>query len=488
MTRFLSKSRSFTQAFVSVNSNQVVSGSGSSTSTSTGNDKPETAANASAFSTKLSQVAAFEAIKKRLEVEDTTVTYDTETTTDTNTAYPWINGNKQINAFLMWQGNFESNQTVSTAYYFKSVSQPQISYSDPADGALVQGTGTYTYSDQIPTGSNVNCVILFTGYSNVSTCLNSLTNYTTGNNMYSLAQNYFATLPSGTPYLICLSLGGGTNTGGWNTGTAGAIYLIYQAVTPNGNSFSYVETGTGSNVTLTGTGTGILYNQWNSLFFDIETWYNTSSGGSSNYGSSGQDFINLFNYIKSPNSTFGSTDSECVIIISMAHSCSNYNGTGQSVFSTLYSDTTGSYEYISNQMYTQNIGSTNEYAANYNILWNNSYNGANNSFNYYLTNYNTNYSKYGVNMFLPCINLPNLYQSGGTNSTYPNLYWYQSNGNTTSPSLAAPSGYATIQYLNDYGIAPFFNSIMNGVSGQSQTDGTIGGYIQWVNGTLTTNN
>jgi hypothetical protein len=380
----------------------------------------------------------------------------------------------------MWQGNFEYNQTVSTAYYFKSVSQQQISYSDPADGALVQGTGTYTYSDQIPTNSNVNCVILFNGYSNVSTCLNNLTNFTTGNDMYSLAQNYFATLPSGTPYLICVSLGGGNDAGAWNTGADGAIYSIYEAVTPNGNAFSYVETGTGSNVTLTGTGTGILNNQWNSLFFDIESW----SGPS---GSSGQDFINLFIYIKSSSSTFGSSDN-CVIMVSMAHSCSNYNNTGQAVFSTLYSDTTGSYEYISNQMYTQNIGSTNEYAANYNILWNDVSYDPNNSLNYYLTTYNTNYSKYGVNMFLPCINLPNLYQTGGTNSTYPNLYWYQSNGNTTSPSLAAASGAATIKYDYDYGIAPFFNSIMNGASGQSQTDGTIGGYIQWVNGTLTTNN
>lgn len=480
MTKFRSRSFSSTKASVMVNNNQIASGSATSTSTSTSNIKSDATTNASSISTKLSQYSAYDTVKEYLVNSNTSIKYTTETTTDTNTAYPWTNGNTEINAFLMWQGNYEYNQTVSTAYYFKSVSSQQVSYQNPEGGALVQGSGTFTYSDQIPTNSNVNCVILFNGYSNASTCLNNLTNYTTGNNMYTLAQNYFATLPSGTPYLISLSLGGGNSNGDWNTGTDGAVYSIYQAVTPKGISFSYVETGTGSNVTLTGTGTGILYNQWNSLFFDIETW-------SGSNGSSGQDFINLFNYIKSPSSTFGSTDSECIIILSMAHSCSNYNGTGQSVFSTLYSDTTGSYDYISNQMYTCNIGSTNEYCANYNILWNNGYNNANNSLNYYLTTYNTNYSKYGVNMFLPAINLPNLYQSGGTNSTYPNLYWYQYNGNTTNPPLAAASGSATIQYLNDYGVAPFFNSIMNGVYGQSQTTGTIGGYIQWVNGTLKTN-
>jgi hypothetical protein len=485
MTKFRSKSKSIVSAAVSQGGITLGTGSASATSSATSNTESDSSLTASGISTKIAQSAAYQTVQSYLSGSDTTVSYTAETTTTTNTAYPWKNGNTQINAFLMWQGNYEYNQTVSTAYYFKSVSQQQINYYTPSNGALVQGTGTFTYSDQVPTNSGVNCVILFNGYSNAATALNNLTNYTNGNNMYTLATTYLNSLPAGTPSLLCLSLGGGNSNGDWNTGTNGAIYSIYEAVTPAGQSFSYVQTGTGSSVTLTGTGTGILNNTYNSLFFDIETWSNVDN----NSGSSGEDFINLFNYIKGPNSTFGTTDSECIIMVSMAHSCSNFNGTGQSVFSTIYSDTTGSYDYLSPQMYTCNIGSTNEYCANYNILWNNGYNGANNSVNYYLTTYNANYAKYGVNMFLPAINLPNLYQQGGTNNGgYPNLYWYQYNGNTTTPSLAAASGSATIQYLTDYGVGPFFNSIMNGTSGTSQTTGTIGGYIQWVNGTLTTTN
>jgi hypothetical protein len=118
-------------------------------------------------------------------------------------------------------------------------------------------------------------------------------------------------------------------------------------------------------------------------------------------------------------------------------------------------------------------------------LWNDNYSGANNSFQYYLSQ-NATYQKYGVNMILPCINLPNLYQSGGTNPTggNPNLYWFQSNSSSTNPAEALASGYITIPYNQDNGIGPFFNSIMNNTS---QTTGTIGGYVQWINGTLSTN-
>jgi len=488
MSKFRSKSTSTVVAAVRIG-DEIITGSASSSSTATGDFEAESSINASSISTDLAQSDAYKTVQPQL-TGTTTVSYVANTTTITNTVYPWTRGNTQINGFFMWQGNFEYNQTTSAAYYFRAVSKKQTSYLDPLNGALVQGSGTFIYSDEVPTDANVNCVILFNGYSNAATALNStsLTNYTTGKNMYTLANNYLKSLPTGTPSLLCLSLGGGNSAGGWNTGTLGAIYSIYQAVTPINKPFSYVETGTGNNVTLSGKGTGILNpTSYNSLFFDIETWYNTGGGGTSDYGSSGKDFLNLFNYIKhSITSTFNGY--ECIIIVSMAHSCSNFNGTGQSVLSTIYSDNTGSYDYLSPQMYTQNIGSINEYAANYNILWNDSYKDANNSINYYLTNHNVNYSKYGVNMFLPSINLPNLYIEGGTNNAgFPNLYWYQYNGNTVPPSLAAASGVGTIEYYRDYGVGPFFNSIMNGTSGKSQTTGTIGGYIQWVNGTLITN-
>jgi hypothetical protein len=378
----------------------------------------------------------------------------------------------EIAGYFLWQGNFTNNSADPiTQYYCGTVTAPQTSYTGPSN--TTTATGTFTYTDQIPTGTSYNAVFLFTGYSNAASALDNLTNYTTGSDMYTVANDYLSPLGSGN-YLISLCLGGGAaDTGGWSTGTSGAIYSIYQAATVAGVSFSYQETGTGTGTTpLTGTGTGILNDTYNSLLFDIETW----SGDS---GSSGQDFINLFNYLKNnANSTFYGY--QCVIIVSIAHSCSNFNGTGQSVISTLLSDSTGSYDYIQNQMYTQNIGTTNEYCANYNILWTGS-----NSFQYYL-NQNTNYLAYGNSFVLPAINLPDLYSGPGTNTpANPNLYFYQSTGNTTDPITETASGYVTIPYTVDNGVngdpssatLGFFQSILSDTGG-------LGGYVQWVNGTV----
>lgn len=138
MTKFRSRSSSSTKASVMVNDNQIASGSATSSSSATSNIKSDATINASSISTKLSQSSAYETVKTYLVNSNTAIKYTTETTTDTNTAYPWINGNTEINAFLMWQGNYEYNTTVSNAYYFKSVSSQQISYQNPVGGALVQ--------------------------------------------------------------------------------------------------------------------------------------------------------------------------------------------------------------------------------------------------------------------------------------------------------------------------------------------------------------
>jgi hypothetical protein len=372
-----------------------------------------------------------------------------------NSITPW--NNNIINAHYLWQGNFVG-ASPTTQYYFNSVSAPQnmIDGSGSTTSNLVSSSGNYTYSDQIPIG--MNCVVLFTGYSNAQKALDNLTNYSTGSNMFDTAYNYLKDIPN---HLLSLSLGGGVaETGGWSTGSSGAIYSIYQCATKAGVSFSYTETGTGN--TLSGVGTGTLNYNYNSLTFDIECW----SGES---GSTGQDFIHLFNYLKhGENSMFNGF--EMIIIVSHAHSCSNYDGTGQTMMSDLLKDTTGSFDYVSPQIYTQNIGTTNEYCANYNILWGDYVS---------MLKENATYKKYGVNMILPSINFANLYTSGGTNNNNPpNLYWYQSSGGFGNPPTAAPSGYKTIAYDKDGGAVDFFNTLF----GESST--TLGGYIQWVNGTI----
>jgi len=360
---------------------------------------------------------------------------------------------------------------MSNIYYYGNVSSPQIDYNSNSN--LVSTSGVYNYNDTIP--ENMNAIFLFNGYSNAKDVLNNLTNYTTGSNMLENAQSYLKNLKDNNqPYLLSLVLGGGLqSSGSWDTGINGAIYSYYEACTKSGVSFSYTETETGN--TLNGIGSGILNYIYNSLCFDIETWgYNSSSG------SSGNDFLNLFNYIKNnENSTFHGY--EMIIIVTMAHSCSNYNGTGQSVLSTIYSDKNQYYDYICPQMYTQNIGTTNEYAANYNILWNNNYEGVNNSFQYYIST-NKNYEVYNNKTILPAINFQYLYNTSGSNTTNnPNLYFYQTTDNNINPPQNAPSGNIPINYQFDNGVKSFFNTIL-----LTNNDDDIGGNIQWVNGNLET--
>lgn len=373
---------------------------------------------------------------------------------------PWT---EQIVGYYYWQGNFINSPT---QYYFDKVTSPQISYQNPDNLVSTSSQFNY-YGDTIPSG--LNTIILFSGYSKATDVLNNLTNYTTGINMYNNAMNYFKN-NNIKNFLISLCFGGGIDTtGGWNTGVDGAIYSIYQACTKNGVNFSYVETETGN--ILNGVGTGLLDYSYNSFTFDIETWNSTISNST---GSSGMDFINLFNYIKN-NSNSNFYTYEMIIILTISHSCSNYNGKGQQVISEILSDKTKSYDFISPQLYTQNVGTMNEYCANYNILWMDD--GTNDSFVYYL-NQNTNYSIYGTSMILPSLFNNNLLSTGGTNnSNPPNLYFYQSNSSDLNPPIATASGWKTISYSTDYGANDFFNKIFNSNVG-------LGGSISWINGIL----
>jgi hypothetical protein len=385
---------------------------------------------------------------------------DQNTTATSGTSSVAWNGGI-INGYFYWQGNFVGSSG-TTQHYANSVSAAQ-----PANGSssnIVQGSSTYTYKDGVPTGQGINAVWLFSGYSNATSALNSTINYTTGSNTYNNAFNYLK--GTGQPYLLGITFGGGASaTGSWNTGSSGAIYSIYAAVTQKGLTFSYTETGTGNK--LTGTGLGTLTNQYNSIMLDIETW----SGPS---GSTGQDFLNLCSYIKYDSKSMfqlNGVSYECIIPITISHSCSNYNGTGLAVISAILQDQNGYYDYIVPQMYTQNIGTTNEYVSNSNITWP--------SFiNYLKNNYFYN-QKYGLGFILPTINFNSLLNAGGTNNNLPpNLYWYQSSDTNSNPAtFGYQSGTAVDSFSTDTGVENFFNAV-------SGVTATLGGSVQWVNGTL----
>ena len=411
-------------------------------------------------------------VSKNLGDSTTNNASTTEFVTSTgSSSTPWYGG--VINGYFMWQGNFV-NFSPTTQYFAGSVSAPQT-YTDETNSNIVASFGAYNYSSNVTpsgTGTPYNAIFQFSGNSNAQAAINSNINYTTGTNNYTTAQNYF-TSNGVTKSLMCLTIGGGYNvTGSWNAGSAGAMYSVYQVVTKKGVAFSYKETGTGN--TLSGTGTGTLYpDLYNSICFDIETW--GAGPGDTSYGSTGQDFLNICAYIKTNiNSTYyldpSLDENPCIIIMTVAHSCSNYNGTGYDTISTLLSDTTGCYDYFSPQLYTENIGTTTEYTQNSNLSWS--------QFNTFLSK-NANYQKHGSGFILPALNYLGLLNNGGTNDgNPPNLYWYQSSDSGTNPPVFTAAGATeAIEYTVDTGAENFFNAIL-GVTE------TLGGSIQWVNGTL----
>ena len=294
--------------------------------------------------------------------------------------------------------------------------------------------------------------------------------------------------------LLGLSLGGGNSNGAWVTGIAGGIYSVYEAVTSSGASFSYTETGTAS--LLTGTGTGILgpigstaTNIYNSLLFDVEL----TSNGSISSPSTGYDFLNLFNYIKTnSNSLYYSSQStstspsnpNIVIVVSIAHSCSNNNGSPSVCIELQNGNSTGFsgcfYDYMSTQLYTQNVGVINEYVANYQVLWTLANFNNNPSFIYSIS-LNPNYSIYGLTMILPSINLASLYKTGGSNSgNPPSLYYSQSTSNDATAECVASGDdepVLDVYFPVDNGSVSFFQAMFSSTS-------SLGGYIQWVNGSL----
>jgi hypothetical protein len=415
----------------------------------------------------------------------------------------------------MWAENFV-NSSPAIQFFANSVISPQSNpNANTTDNSNLTNTGMYYEYNGYSIPSGVNSVFFFTGFSNVTDSLNAILPYPSGANfnngsMYGLG--WSGLTPTGgttnsfvlnqnastSNVLIGPCFGGSTTNGGWSPGTSGAIYSIYEAVTNNGVSFSYYETGTG--LIQSGSGNGYLYSgftssinpgvtysyTFNCLVFDIESW-------GTNGGSTGQDFLNLFTYIKtSTNSVFYNNNP--IIIVTIGHSCSNFNGTGQSVCSTIMSNqsftnnnngiTTQSnpqysWDYMSPQMYTQNTGNMNEYVSNENIYWTNSSTNQVSFYNCIMSNSNIN--TYGLNIILPSILQPDLYTSGGLNNyNSPNLFYYQSSPNNVNPPVQTSVITNTVNYTVDTGIVDFFNIVF------STSNFTLGGYISWVNGTLST--
>jgi hypothetical protein len=282
----------------------------------------------------------------------------------------------------------------------------------------------------------------------------------------------YQSIPAGG--ILSLALGSATSYGYWNTTSSGAVYSVYAAVTKKGVFFSYTETDTGGY--MSGTGTGTLNNSFNGLLFDIES-YDTSNNGK---GSSGQDFINLFQYIKyNPNSNF--YQFQMLITVAFPHTGPYYNGNGGNLMSTILADATGnqtgnkfSYDWLAPKLFTgSNIGQMNEYCSGYKLPWTGS-----NSFLSYLQQ-NTNFTTFNVNMITPFLISGNLLNGPGSNTSgYPNNYWAQSNSTSDSTPTSVALGDETINYTTDTGSTTFFNTIFQ--SGVTST----GGYVQWMNGTL----
>jgi hypothetical protein len=81
-------------------------------------------------------------------------------------------------------------------------------------------------------------------------------------------------------------------------------------------------------------------------------------------------------------------------------------------------------------------------------------------------------------MILPSLFSNGLSNTGGTNDgSSPNIYFYQSNGTSSSPPVSTPSGWKQINYTKDSGANDFFKYVFS-------SDQDCGGSIGWINGIL----
>lgn len=449
-------------------------------------------------------------------------------------------------AYFYWQGDYSNTTYGQYNSYLDNLSST-ISCNDslksqgalPSDKAVTTTTGNFKYSNGIPStntsGENFNTILLFTGYSDLRNIfkpdLYSLYNYTNSANMVDTAINYFKVNNITNP-LLGLTIGGGNPpSGSFNTGNSistvpsqfnpslslysqnCSIFSVYEAVTEAGYYFSYTEDKTGNTINGVGNGNlGTLYQSsyyFNLLCFDIETWggyYNsaTAQPGCDKW-STGQDFLKLFSYIKTDDRTVYKVRGLPFprIMVTIPHSGANYtNGIDPQpeTIWDIYVDGSN-YDYFAPQMYTCNLGTTNEYVANKNLPWYKGgeqktiTNGTITSSTYTsTTNFvdfikkNEKYINYGLKFLLPVVNLSSLSKNGvSNNEKSPNNYYFQTNYTSQITSSNNPATFEAnnpscdidTKHPEDKGTDNFFKIIFdNSIS-------SLGGSIQWVNGSLT---
>jgi len=274
-------------------------------------------------------------------------------------------------------------------------------------------------------------------------------------------------LNTGLPYIVGLMFGGGgpassSNVAYWTSSLiAGIQYSIQNSVA---GSSGLVYSASPQPVT---SGYGMTYNL---LAFDIEV------------GDSGllADFLQLFQIAQ---------EAGFLVMVIVNHTCSYGISDATTLIPGLYQSQY--VNFISNEMYTENIATMNEYVANSQIPWmgNNSSGESNESVQYYVQQ-NPNYNSGQIMVpgillynYMPDSNCGGLMYSGGTNTgDPPNWTSYDGSGSGCTcdiPQAATtgntednyPAGFTT---ANDPGVNSFFTQLFGCPS--------IGGAIQWVNG------
>ena len=364
-------------------------------------------------------------------------------------------------------------------YYFWCYPQSQITNSWCLNVYGTLGAATWSsdpYTNTIPSGTNM---ILFQygtaaiGYSNyIGTTTPS---YGPGMLQYVSYASYgndvyynvgVSAVSSENNYLVGLMLGGGgpastSNPAYW---TSQAINAVAYALTlPAGAAGALTYAAAPQPVT---SGYGMTFN---TLAFDIEV------------GDSGlaQDFISLFQQA----SELGFN-----IVVIINHTCSYGFSDATTLVPALLQ--CQYVNYISPELYTENIATMNEYVANSQIPWTDTTGVNTNTFvNYVKSNPNYNNGLIMLPGILLYNSMPNsgcggLFYSGGTNTgNEPNWTTYDGSGsgcNAVYPQDET-TGNLTTNYPDNFTTNPDpgANSFLCQLFGVSE----IAGAIQWVNGT-----
>ena len=294
---------------------------------------------------------------------------------------------------------------------------------------------------------------------------------------YQVALDYFSNTQQ-TQYRMGLMLGGGgpqssSNPAYWTSGLITDISIALLDSATNAGALIYG----GPAPTWSTNG----FPTFNVLAFDIET------------GDAGleQDFLNLFQQAQQ-------LGFEIIVIIN--HSCSYGFTDALNLMQTLLPSPY--VNYVSPELYTENIATMNEYVANTQLVWMDSTGNtpANETF-VGLVQSNPNYNNGQMVIpsillynYLPNSQVPGLFYGAGTNnSNDPNWTTYDGSGsgcNCVYPQVGTPAypnstppveSNLTNNYPENFTTSPDpgANSFMCSLFGET----SIGGCIQWVNGT-----